>query len=199
MFQKLIQLPLKKNQTILLSLVLALLLLGLTGLLFYTTRHANKTDNSIQANTTPRVTPRPVKRETQISFLPSTLSAKVGTNLKTSISISTGANKLSGIQFTLKYDPQALQIVDITPGVFFVNPTILLNNINNANGQADYALGSMTPKSGKNTILTLTLKPIAVTDLSGTQITFSNTKVADITAGSNNVLKSTTGLTVIIK
>ena len=57
------------------------------------------------------------------------------------INIVTGKNKVTAIQLELQYDPQTLTNVSITPGVFFKNPEILLNQIDAKTGRITYAFG----------------------------------------------------------
>ena len=44
------------------------------------------------------------------------------------------------LQFELAYDPMVITPTQITPGKYFSNPTILLNDINPRNGRISYAL-----------------------------------------------------------
>lgn len=187
----------KKSQFFLFFLLLAILLAALTGLVFFTNKNVKQTVYTTQTAPTPMVTVRPVNAQTQLVFTPSTQTGLIGADLKTPISISTATNKLSGVQFSLNFDPKIVQVVDMVPGNFFANPTVLLKKIDNQKGRIDYAIGSLTPQNGENILATLSLKLISATSTLGTNVSFSDIKVADINEGSNNVLKSATGLTIV--
>ncbi len=53
----------------------------------------------------------------------------------------TGTNKVTAVQLEMQYDPEVLTNVAVVPGVFFKNPTILLNQIDQKTGRISYAFG----------------------------------------------------------
>lgn len=57
------------------------------------------------------------------------------------INITTGKNKVTAVQLELQFDPNVLINVAVTPGSFFSNPIILLNQIDSKTGRISYALG----------------------------------------------------------
>ena len=57
------------------------------------------------------------------------------------ITITTGKNKVTAVQLEMQYDPKILTNVVVTPGVFFKNPVILLNQIDAKTGRITYAFG----------------------------------------------------------
>ena len=73
----------------------------------------------------------PVATSSSISNLTYTLA----------INIETGNNKPTAVQLELQFDPKVLTNVSITPGVFFKNPIVLLNQIDAKTGRISYAFG----------------------------------------------------------
>lgn len=57
------------------------------------------------------------------------------------INITTGNNKVTAVQLEMQYDPLLLTNVTVTPGVFFQNPEILLNQVDVKTGRITYAFG----------------------------------------------------------
>ena len=57
------------------------------------------------------------------------------------ISINTFKNKVTAVQLELQYDPKILTNVTVVPGSFFVNPIVLLNQIDIKTGRISYAFG----------------------------------------------------------
>ena len=53
----------------------------------------------------------------------------------------TGENKVTAVQLEMQYDPEVLTNVEVAPGSFFKNPTILLNQIDEKTGRISYAFG----------------------------------------------------------
>lgn len=69
-------------------------------------------------------------------------SSSVSTlNYSLPINISTGNNKVTAVQLEMQYDPAVLTNVSVTPGVFFKNQEILLNQIDVKTGRITYAFG----------------------------------------------------------
>lgn len=81
--------------------------------------------------------PKEPAAQTDLSF--GSLSASASSSIP--INIATGKNKVTAVQLELQYDPQVLTNVSITPGSFFKNPVILLNQIDAKTGRISYALG----------------------------------------------------------
>lgn len=197
----------KKSQFFLFFLLLTILLIFLTGLVFLNTgkKTLKQAANITQVPTQKYVIP--VNKQTSLSLSqPPAVQTFVGNTIQIPIIISTspatgeaGNNSLSAVQLSLNFDPKILQITQLTPGDFFSNPTVLLKNIDNQKGKISYALGSLKPQSGEKTLAILTVKLISITSPAGTKISFSSdTKAADVSEGSNNVLKSAIGLTLNI-
>ncbi len=75
------------------------------------------------------------------------------------INIETGKNKATAVQLELQYDPKVLTNVVVTPGVFFKNPVVLLNQIDVKTGRISYAFGiglADQGVGGKGVVATIT-------------------------------------------
>jgi hypothetical protein len=76
------------------------------------------------------------------------------------IQIETGSNKVTGVQLEIKYNPALLTEVEILPGGFFDNPTILLEKIDTEAGIVSYALGTESEGiTGQGVVATLSFTP----------------------------------------
>lgn len=116
---------------------------------------------NIQPSTQIIPTPKEETAQTILSFGEPTAASSSSASLNYSlpINIATGKNKVTAVQFELQYDPKALTNVAVTPGVFFKNPVVLLNQIDAKTGRISYAFGispSEQGVAGKGAIATLT-------------------------------------------
>ncbi len=94
------------------------------------------------AETTPvaQITPNPIQTILTISSTPT--SQATPSSYTTNVEINTGQNKVTNVQLELSFDPTVLTKVNIEPGDFFINPIIVLKNIDIKNGRITYALSS---------------------------------------------------------
>ncbi|MBI2049566.1 hypothetical protein HYT32_01545 [Candidatus Roizmanbacteria bacterium] len=137
----------------------------------------------------------PVKLPVAIS----TSEAKIVYSLP--VNIAAVNNKITAVQLEMSYDSNALTEVVVTPGNFFENPVLFLNQIDDKNGRISYAIG-VAPNSegidGEGQVATLSFQtklPLTET----TNIYFlPKTKVSG--EGTNqSVLKSTNSATIVLK
>lgn len=92
--------------------------------------------------TTPTITPQPVAQTILLFGQPvATSSSIAGLNYSVPINIITGSNSVTAVQLEMQYDPEVLTNVSVTPGVFFKNQEILLNQIDVKTGRITYAFG----------------------------------------------------------
>lgn len=80
-------------------------------------------------------------------------------NYSLPIDIQTFRNKVTAVQLELQYDPKMLTSVTVTPGSFFANPDILLNQIDTKTGRISYAFGAGLKNQGvigKGTVANIT-------------------------------------------
>ncbi len=91
-------------------------------------------------------TPKQPVAETVLSFgdlsIAATSSAQSLTKTySVPINIESGTNKVTAIQLELQYDPLLLTSISLTPGQFFKNPNLLLNQVDEKTGRISYAFG----------------------------------------------------------
>jgi hypothetical protein len=122
-------------KTLLLIIILALVATGLIMLAVFVNKPAQTTSTVV----VPTQTINPLQTTLTISSTPKKLSTPSA--YSTDIIINTGQNAVTKVQLELLYDPRVLTKVDINPGPFFINPQILLKNIDKVNGRISFALG----------------------------------------------------------
>lgn len=146
----------------------------------------------------PTVKPQPsFGKDTTLSFVQPIQNTQSGQIFDLNLKIDTGQNTVTGVEFTLQYDPKFISIESITPSGFYEKPTVLINQKNNSLGTYKFAVGSMDPKKGNGSLVNVRVKTI---NPGSSQVSFQGeTKVADKNAGSNNVLKSVSGITLNIQ
>lgn len=76
------------------------------------------------------------------------------------IKLQKGTSNPHLAQIELGYDPRTLEATQIYPGDIFINPTILIETINNNSGRISIAL-SCTPKKGEKTCIDNTREILA--------------------------------------
>jgi hypothetical protein len=99
---------------------------------------------------------------TTLSFEPTTISQPVGSTFKVNVSVS-GAQNIFSIPLQVNYDPQLLQVVDVSNGGFLSQdqqPVALVYRADTAKGTLQIT-GTRPPKSGgvsgSGTVFVLTL------------------------------------------
>jgi hypothetical protein len=101
-------------------------------------------------------------------------------NYTSNVEITTGSNKVNGVDIRLSYDPRALANVDIKPGTFFTGPVVLLKKVNIAQATVTYTLAvnpSQKSANGKGTVAVLSFSridstlPIQINFLPQTEVT----------------------------
>lgn len=123
------------KKTILLIVILTLITVGLVALALMPKKPAPAEPSPVT-----QITPNPVQTILTISSTPipqSTPSAYI-----TDVVINTGQNKVTSAQLELSYDPAVLTKVDIESGSFFINPKVVLKNIDEKEGRITFALSS---------------------------------------------------------
>lgn len=127
--------------------------------------------------TTPKVPVNEPVAQTVLSFgtpQVATSSSVSVLNYSLPINIATGKNKVTAVQLELQYDPLILTNVAVTPGSFFANPNVLLNQIDVKTGRISYAFGVGLDDqgvAGKDTVANLTFS-IKIGALEKTAIIF---------------------------
>lgn len=119
-------------KTLLLIIVLALITTGLVTLALLPKKPAPEPTPVTQ------ITPNPAQTILTISSTP--IPQATPSSYTTDVVINTGQNKVTSVQLELSFDPNILTKVDITPGAFFINPSVELKNIDMENGRITYAI-----------------------------------------------------------
>lgn len=180
----------------LVSLLLAAALL-LSLLYLYKLSFVKKTSLPARPLAAKTASQKPVHNFTVLRLEPAILPLKIGQSGSINLGIQTGTNLVSGVEFTLNFDPVKLEIVSVTPASFFAKPNILANKIDNKKGTWYYAIGTFTPKSGSDNLVSFVLKGKA---LGQSKLSFSpDTKVAAKNEGVLNVLKETIAASVEVQ
>ena len=118
------------------------------------TRRAQETSN--QTAVTPTIDPSLVP-DTTLTASPAAALVKMGAAQTIDILIDTGNNNLLTTQLGVGFDPEFFEVQNVTPGPFFQNPTVLLNNVDVKTGRISYALGTLTPQKGQGVLTTITM------------------------------------------
>ncbi len=110
---------------------------------------------------------------------------------ETDIVINTNGNKISGAQIELAFEPTLLTNVDITPGNFLSNPTVLTKTIDTTNGVIRYIIAIKPGDEtidGTGVIATLSFTK---TSQEPTNIGFLPTSQVSTTGLNQSILKET--------
>jgi hypothetical protein len=99
-----------------------------------------------QTPKTAQITPAPVEsvEQTILSFgnpVIATSSSASILSYSLPVNITTGKNKVTAVQLELQFDPLLLSNIAVTPDSFFLNPSVLLNQIDYKTGRISYAFG----------------------------------------------------------
>ncbi|MCX6793772.1 MAG: cohesin domain-containing protein [Candidatus Gottesmanbacteria bacterium] len=123
--------------------------------------------------------PSATKNHAMTTLFVDAVNASVsGTSLEIPIAIDTGGNTVSVVELHLSFDAKLLKRVSIQPGNFFSNPMIIEKSIDAAKGTIVFVLGSLTPRRGVGSLVTVTAIPVQKTSI--TIHIDSKTKVAAI-------------------
>ena len=187
-------------------LLIVVLFLVVVVLLFVTLRSTQKS-SSPTSSSTPMTTKPVVKKEAIIYMVPNPLYipsnvADGKTFVLTYININTGANKVSGVQLEMQYDPKVISNVKLSPGTFFKNPNIIINTVDQQTGKITYAIG---PQLGANSTAQSGIGPIAalqftVTAAVGQSTSFDILPTSEVASSGIpvSVLKDATGARIVI-
>ncbi len=111
------------------------------------------------------------------------------------LSMRTGKNKVTAVQFEIKYEPEAITNIDIIPEGKAKNWAELIKKIDTQNGTISYALGinpGQESIEGSGVVAKLTYSEVA--GFSGqTRITFLPKTMATAEGQDKSVLKTATG------
>lgn len=80
------------------------------------------------------------KARTSLSISEELRPLETSGKYETDIVINTNGDEISGTQIELSFDPKAISSVDITPGDFIPDPTVLIKSIDTKTGVIRYAI-----------------------------------------------------------
>ena len=119
-----------------------------------------------------------------------------GGGYETDVMINTDEDEISGAQIELSFDPKALTNVDIAPGTFINNPTVLIKSVDTKTGVIRYAIaikpGDKMVK-GTGTIAVVKFNKISTTP---TYINFLPQSQVATTSHNQSLLKETTSAVI---
>jgi hypothetical protein len=135
-----------------LTLILPLTFFSLVAvLLLSTARFQNYNQNLSQ--TSPVPTAQPSEEKVILQLDPSNLTLEKEKELKIKV-IITSKLPVIGADLVLKFDPQVLELKNITPGKFFESPLEIQKLIEQQKGEGFYAIGSFSPQKGEDHLAT---------------------------------------------
>lgn len=112
-------------------------------------------------------------------------------NYETDIIINTNGDKISGAQLELAFEPTLLTKVDITPGDFLTNPSVLIKSVDTENGTIRYIIAIKPGEEivgGTGVIATLSFTK---TSSEPSNISFLPTSQVSTTGLNQSILKET--------
>ncbi|MBI4097488.1 MAG: hypothetical protein HY426_00435 [Candidatus Levybacteria bacterium] len=89
---------------------------------------------------------------TSLAFSEEPRISSTSSMLEIDLNINSGDNTVSGIKLELVFDPKVLGGVDIRPGSFLSNPTVISKEIDRANGKITYNIESAQGTKGEGAI-----------------------------------------------
>jgi len=137
--------------------------------------------------------------ENILSLSPNPITALSGKTSSADVVLEIHGNAPTLIQLEIGYEPSLLANVSIVPSDFFVNPTILLNNINPRTGRISYAIKPSNQQALANrtgTIATVIFTPISSFAKTTTLSFLPKTVIYE--SGEQNRLKVGYGASIII-
>jgi len=161
--------------------------------------------NPIIKSLTRPLTTKATYPETILSLSTSTQTARPGQTVTTAVLIHNTDPEPDLVQLEIAYDPLALTIDSVTPGTFFRNPAVALQNIDPVAGRISYALHCPVVDSTKTscvnkasqtvTTITFTLNSYTIKD--ATALSFLPKTVVR-TQGGRDILQKTNSLQLAI-
>lgn len=187
------------------TILIIILALVTVGLLFM----ALRSSSPLQIGTTPpsgKAT-RAVEKTAKLFFAPSTASASSGSAATVDVMLDSGESDITGVQLVMSFDPSAITSFTVTAPqgentYFGTNPVVLLNNIDLANGKAEFSIATSLatgPKTGNGKVATVNLVLNRNSSLNSSQVVFLNTTAVVKHGEPESVLKDASPLTIQLK
>jgi hypothetical protein len=142
--------PFMPNKTLILIGVLSLIAIILLGFAVYIGLPNKSGQKQVQ-----------VLKTTLSASTPVVASSSANTYVS-NITLTTEREKTTAVEIELTFDPKILTSVDIKPGPFFPNPTILSKKIDTVKGNVSYILGiglGQIPVNGNGAVAIFSFTP----------------------------------------
>lgn len=143
-----------------------------------------QTKNLASPTLTPSLLPTPELPSVIFTLNPAAKAVREGEIFNIGIVLESEEIVLA-VDLDITYDSGLLKLEKIEPGDFFDKPMQFSKSINESQGKIFYALGSLSPKSGKASVATLTFKSKANSER--TQITLLGDKTLVSVKGDKKV------------
>lgn len=188
-----------KKVGVIVFLILAVLslLIGLSSSFF------TNPSNTISLKPTPTSV-----AQSQLSFSPASVTLTDTKQATVDVMLDTGGNNVTGVQLELRYDPEVISGMTISPGPFLTHgtnqPENLINKIDTKNGRATYALVlplSQSAVNGKGVVATIAFEQknlLPKSAMPTTTIQLIKTSLVTAEGIRKSVLKSITNATVTL-
>lgn len=111
------------------------------------------------------------------------------------VALTTEREKVTAVEIDLTYDPKILTNVDIKPGTFFSNPTILRETIDKTNGKVSFVLGiglGQSPVNGNGTVAVLSFTTLPKSGI--TTISFLKQSAVTVSTVRPSILTNAQGI-----
>lgn len=172
------------------TLIILFLLLLTIGVVYTAITPSRKTT----AGPTPTPIPPALQANSVLAIVDKDASGS--SQKQAEVMLTTGPNKVTGVQVELTFDPSVVGNVTLSPATFFNQPTVLLNKVDATNGTISYAIAIQPTDSGKSGSGPVAL--ISYTLLQGTNsaknlFVFSPKTVVTAEGTLDTVLKETKG------
>lgn len=188
---------------------LIIILLILTLILLAIALFRSETPSPQPSTTVPRYTPSPTEKpvgNTTLRLSPNPVYPTIGTNSATTVTveIDTGVDRVTGVQLEIAYNPRVLTNMEIKPGDFFSNPTVLpVGGINTKTGRITFAVVPSKigeSRTGKGTVAILTFIPSINAGIEQTRIEILEKSKVSVPPRDSikSVLRAFEGTTVIL-
>lgn len=179
------------------TLILIVILFVLTTLLFITAMGKNKEVAEESSPEVEEVAAIPSVQKTNIYLSPDSLVLDSNSG-SINVDLSTEENNVTAVQLEMAYDPKVIGGIDIIPGDFFDDPSVLMKTIDQKNGRISYALilpASSPAKKGTGTVAVISFK-VLNKNVGQTNISFLPKTLVTAEGVDPSVLKTSTGATI---
>ncbi len=176
------------------TLALIVVLAVITGALLIVALSSQQHAPQATPSTTTSIAPTNSPAHTMLNITQS--AAATGTKGQTlDVLVDTDTDKSTGVQLELQYDPNVITNVSLTPGTFYSDPFVLINNIDKKNGRISYAVAikpNGTAQSGKGVVAIIHYDLAAGASANQVAFTFLPKSKATAEGVAQSVLKGTT-------